>query len=54
MLYLLKSFICLKVRPGNIIARPHLRQYEIVFMADSSLTDDFQITIPVVIQDAGI
>ncbi|WP_440054565.1 lantibiotic dehydratase [Pseudoalteromonas sp. T1lg65] len=32
-------------RPGNVIARPHLRQYEIVFMADSSLQDEFQIPL---------
>ncbi|EGI71405.1 lantibiotic dehydratase, C terminus family [Pseudoalteromonas distincta] len=30
-------------RPGNVIARPHLREYEIVFMADSSLNDEYQI-----------
>ncbi|MEW6991959.1 lantibiotic dehydratase [Colwelliaceae bacterium 6441] len=32
-------------RPGNVIARPHLRQYEIVFLADSSLASEFQIPI---------
>ncbi|MBQ4812679.1 lantibiotic dehydratase [Pseudoalteromonas luteoviolacea] len=32
-------------RPGNVIARPHLRQYEIVFMADSSLDEDYQIPL---------
>jgi thiopeptide-type bacteriocin biosynthesis protein len=32
-------------RPGNVIARPHLRQYEIVFMADSSLETDYQIPL---------
>ncbi|TMO68576.1 lantibiotic dehydratase [Pseudoalteromonas aurantia] len=32
-------------RPGNVIARPHLRQYEIVFMADSSLDTDYQIPL---------
>lgn len=32
-------------RVGNVIARPHLRQYEIVFMADSSLDHDYQIPI---------
>ena len=32
-------------RPGNVIARPHLRQYEIVFLADSSLADEYQITL---------
>ena len=32
-------------RPGNVIARPHLRDYEIVFMADSSLPDPYQITL---------
>jgi len=32
-------------RPGNVIARPHLRKYEIVFLADSSLADEFQIPI---------
>ena len=30
-------------RPGNVIARPHLREYEIVFMADSSLNKEYQI-----------
>ncbi len=30
-------------RPGNVIARPHLRDYEITFMADSSLEDKYQI-----------
>lgn len=30
-------------RPGNVIARPHLREYEIVFMADSSLNEEYQI-----------
>ncbi|KZN35982.1 lantibiotic dehydratase [Pseudoalteromonas luteoviolacea S2607] len=32
-------------RPGNVIARPHLRDYEIVFMADSSLDEDYQIPL---------
>lgn len=32
-------------RPGNVIARPHLRQYEIVFMADSCIESKFQIPI---------
>ncbi|MFT4927845.1 MAG: thiopeptide-type bacteriocin biosynthesis protein [Phenylobacterium sp.] len=32
-------------RPGNVIARPHLRQYEIVFLADSSLADQYQIPL---------
>lgn len=32
-------------RPGNVIARPHLREYEIVFMADSSLSDEYQIPL---------
>lgn len=32
-------------RPGNVIARPHLRQYEIVFLADSSLASEYQITL---------
>ncbi len=32
-------------RPGNVIARPHLRKYEIVFLADSSLAKEYQITI---------
>ncbi|AUJ71746.1 lantibiotic dehydratase [Pseudoalteromonas sp. NC201] len=32
-------------RPGNVIARPHLRQYEIVFMADSSLDPEYQIPL---------
>ncbi|KZN40329.1 lantibiotic dehydratase [Pseudoalteromonas luteoviolacea] len=32
-------------RPGNVIARPHLRDYEIVFMADSSLDDEYQIPL---------
>ncbi len=32
-------------RPGNVIARPHLRQYEIVFLADSSLNSEYQIPI---------
>ncbi|PAJ72841.1 lantibiotic dehydratase [Pseudoalteromonas sp. NBT06-2] len=32
-------------RPGNVIARPHLRQYEIVFLADSSLSSEYQIPI---------
>ncbi|RZQ53802.1 lantibiotic dehydratase [Pseudoalteromonas phenolica] len=32
-------------RPGNVIARPHLREYEIVFMADSSLDDKYQIPL---------
>ena len=32
-------------RPGNVIARPHLRPYEIVFLADSSLAKEHQITL---------
>ena len=32
-------------RPGNVIARPHLRKYEIVFMADSVLNKENQIGI---------
>jgi len=32
-------------RPGNVIARPCLRQYEIVFMADSSLSSEYQILV---------
>lgn len=32
-------------RVGNIIARPHLREYEIVFMADSTLPKEKQIHI---------
>jgi thiopeptide-type bacteriocin biosynthesis protein len=32
-------------RPGNVIARPHLRQYEIVFLADSTLESEYQIPI---------
>ncbi|WP_042142741.1 MULTISPECIES: lantibiotic dehydratase [unclassified Pseudoalteromonas] len=32
-------------RPGNVIARPHLREYEIVFLADSSLSSEYQIQI---------
>ncbi len=32
-------------RPGNVIARPHLREYEIVFLADSSLATEYQITL---------
>ncbi|MGA4604657.1 lantibiotic dehydratase [Pseudoalteromonas maricaloris] len=32
-------------RPGNVIARPHLRQYEIVFMADSALDPEYQIPL---------
>ncbi|MCJ8274959.1 MAG: lantibiotic dehydratase family protein, partial [Psychrosphaera sp.] len=32
-------------RPGNVIARPHLRPYEIVFLADSSLGADHQILL---------
>ncbi len=32
-------------RVGNVIARPHLRKYEIVFMADSSLDCEYQIHI---------
>ncbi|MBQ4850325.1 lantibiotic dehydratase [Pseudoalteromonas sp. MMG012] len=32
-------------RPGNVIARPHLREYEIVFMADSSLAHEYQIPL---------
>ena len=32
-------------RPGNVIARPHLRDHEIVFMADSSLASDQQLPL---------
>ncbi len=32
-------------RPGNVISRPHLRQYEIVFMADSTLDEKYQIPL---------
>jgi len=32
-------------RPGNVIARPQLRKYEIVFMADSTLAPDYQIPV---------
>ncbi len=32
-------------RPGNVIARPQLREYEIVFMADSSLDPEFQLPL---------
>lgn len=32
-------------RPGNVIARPSLRDYEIVFLADSTLDDNKQIAI---------
>lgn len=32
-------------RVGNVIARPHLRKYEIVFMADSCLDEEYQIPI---------
>jgi thiopeptide-type bacteriocin biosynthesis protein len=32
-------------RPGNVIARPCLRKYEIVFMADSSLSHEYQIPV---------
>lgn len=32
-------------RPGNVIARPHLRKYEIVFMADSELDSEYQIPV---------
>jgi thiopeptide-type bacteriocin biosynthesis protein len=32
-------------RPGNVIARPKLRKYEIVFMADTDVEDDYQISI---------
>ncbi|WP_462164867.1 lantibiotic dehydratase [Pseudoalteromonas xiamenensis] len=32
-------------RPGNVIARPHLRPYEIVFMADSSVDLEYQIPL---------
>ena len=32
-------------RPGNVIARPQLRKYEIVFMADSDLDLDYQIPV---------
>lgn len=32
-------------RPGNVIARPHLREYEIIFLGDSSLPEEKQIPI---------
>jgi thiopeptide-type bacteriocin biosynthesis protein len=32
-------------RPGNVIARPTLRAYEIVFLADSHLANEWQIPI---------
>ena len=32
-------------RPGNVIARPHMRDYEIVFMADSKLSSEYQIPV---------
>ena len=32
-------------RPGNVIARPNLRKYEITFLGDSSIDDDFQIPV---------
>jgi thiopeptide-type bacteriocin biosynthesis protein len=32
-------------RPGNVIARPRLRQYEIVFMADTDTEDHYKISI---------
>ncbi|MEP1446300.1 MAG: lantibiotic dehydratase [Paraglaciecola sp.] len=32
-------------RPGNVIARPYLRKYEIIFMADSDLNHEYQIPI---------
>ncbi|MEE2025516.1 lantibiotic dehydratase [Alkalimonas mucilaginosa] len=32
-------------RPGNVIARPALRQYEIVFLADSALPEQQQIQL---------
>jgi thiopeptide-type bacteriocin biosynthesis protein len=32
-------------RPGNVIARPCLRKYEIVFLADSSLSPEYQIPV---------
>ncbi|MEW6995947.1 lantibiotic dehydratase [Colwelliaceae bacterium MEBiC 14330] len=32
-------------RPGNVIARPHLRPYEIVLLADSSLSSEYQIPL---------
>ncbi|HBK54728.1 MAG TPA: hypothetical protein DDZ76_00345 [Xanthomonadales bacterium] len=32
-------------RPGNIIARPHLRNYEIVFFGDSNLPGERQIPV---------
>lgn len=32
-------------RPGNVIARPQLRQYEIVFLADTELADEKQISV---------
>ncbi|WDD98119.1 lantibiotic dehydratase [Thalassomonas actiniarum] len=32
-------------RPGNVIARPRLREHEIVFLADTSLSSDKQIPV---------
>ena len=32
-------------RLGNVIARPHLRKYEIVFLADSCLTSEYQLSL---------
>lgn len=32
-------------RPGNVIARPKLRRYEIVFMADTDIADEYKIHI---------
>jgi thiopeptide-type bacteriocin biosynthesis protein len=32
-------------RPGNVIARPHLRPYEIVLLADSALCSEYQIPL---------
>lgn len=32
-------------RPGNVVARPCLRKYEIVFMADSNLSHEYQIPV---------
>ncbi|GAA0855098.1 lantibiotic dehydratase [Aliiglaciecola litoralis] len=32
-------------RPGNVIARPKLRRYEIVFMADTDIEDEYKISI---------
>lgn len=32
-------------RPGNVIARPRLRDYEIVFMADSDIENEYSISV---------